>query len=127
MTDIAYYSVVQYIAEPHRCETINVGALIEFNGAIEMKFVVDRPQLNGAADLVRRFERTLEQLIAEGSLSDVEAPGASGLWALSRRRFPHFAFTDPRPVALSASPSELLGDLASRLVDEPVDHGAVTH
>jgi hypothetical protein len=126
MTDIAYYSVVQYIADAERREAVNVGALLEVDGAIEMTFLTDRPQLNGAADVVRRFEQTLQQLVADGSLADPETLGTDGLRALANRRFPHFVVTEPRPVALSASPSEILGELASRVVDEPAHHAGST-
>ncbi len=120
MTDIAYYSVVQYIADLERREALNVGALLEFDDTIEMRFVLDRPQLNGAAETVRRFESTLRQLVADGSLEDSEtSPEREGLRALAVRRFPHFALTEPRPVALNRGAAEVLEELAERVVDEP--------
>jgi hypothetical protein len=122
MSEVGYYSVVQYVKNPGRPEAVNVGALLEAEGLIHVEFV-DRPQLNGVRDTVGRFERTLRRLIDEGSVADTETSGAEeGLRGLAVRRFPHFAFTEPRPVAVSADPGEVLHTLATGLAATDVTY-----
>lgn len=125
MSEIGYYSVVQYLQDPERREAINVGALLETSGHIKLEFV-ERPQLNGVRDAVRRFERTLQRLIEEGAVADTETSGVEeGLRGLTVRRFPHFSFTEPRPVALGAAgPDEVLHDLATGLAEADVPYFA---
>lgn len=124
MSEVGYYSFVQYVPDPDRREPVNVGALLEVEGNIQLEFV-DRPQLNGVRDAVRRFERTLHHLIDEDALADTETSGAEGgLRGLTIRRFPHFAFTEPRPVTLSADPAEVLHDLAAGIAVDDVTYAA---
>jgi hypothetical protein len=117
MKRIGFYSLVRYIDDLDRGETINVGTLLEVEGHIYRKFV-DRDALNGEREVVHRFDAVLEDLLSRDELVDSEGTPAKGLAALGQRRFPKFAITEPRQIVVSEDPMVLLDRLSERLVAE---------
>ncbi len=116
MKHMGFYSLVRYIRDLERGETINVGTLLEVDGHIYKKFV---ERLNGEAEIVRRFENTLDGIV-EASFEDGEAAQRETiLEMLAERRFPHFAISEPRQIVIESQPESLLEDLAQRLVSDP--------
>jgi DUF3037 family protein len=123
MKEIGFYSLVRYVPDVERGETVNVGTILEYNGAVLMKFPGGRERVNGQAEAIRRFETTLERIRDEGSWQDdseADVPRERGMLAsLAHRRFPHFQITEPRQVTIDGSPEDVLDGLSRKLVDEP--------
>ena len=117
----ALYSLVRYVEDLDRGEPVNVGALLWSEGQTYRKFV-DREVL-GETDVVRRFDELLGYLIENddrGGESEDSGEAAEPLiFALARRRFPHFEISEPRSVSQREEPRELLDDLVDQLVQEP--------
>jgi hypothetical protein len=117
----ALYSLVRYVEDLDRGEPVNVGALLWSEGQTFRKFV-ERDVL-GDADVVRRFDELLGYLIEHDDRGDTEPRAASRdeplIFALARRRFPHFEISEPRQVKPREEPRELLDDLVDQLVQEP--------
>jgi hypothetical protein len=118
---VGFYSIIRFVEDLDREEPLNVGAVIEVEGDVRVRFV-DRPALNGSRDVIQRFEETLVHLL-DANVTDPEAPAAaSRLEALALRRFPHFAFSAPRTIMVDDVDEALYG-VTHRLVEEPA-HGA---
>jgi hypothetical protein len=120
MKQIAFYSLVRYVEDTERGETLNVGTLLQVDDRIYKKFV-EREKTNGGSHPVHRFETVLDDLLRQGISGDSEDPDASGLpplAALARRRFPHFEVSEPRQIVLDADPDAILDRLSHRLVEE---------
>jgi hypothetical protein len=114
----ALYSLVQYVEDVERGETLNVGALMEINGAVLKQFV-ERAALNGRSDVVHRFEALIDQFVDEHGQVPEEEGTRSLLDALSKRRFPHFRITKPRQIMVDIdAPEDALRDICERLVKD---------
>jgi hypothetical protein len=117
----AFYSLVRYVEDLDRGETLNVGALLWSDGQTFRKFV-DREALTDP-EVVRRFDELLGYLIENDDRGATPPqPDASDeplIFALARRRFPHFEISEPRTVEPRAEPRDLLDDLVAQLVNEP--------
>lgn len=118
MSEIGFYSLVRYIDDLDRGETINVGTLLEVHGRVFMRFV-ERDQLESKNSSVRRFEELLQEVFRTSAVDPEANAEVSPLTALADRRFPHFALTAPRQVQVD-DPESTIETLTRRLVDEPV-------
>jgi hypothetical protein len=115
----ALYSVVKYVDDVERGETVNVGALLWSDGQTYRKFVERESVPN--QDTIRRFDELLAYIVEHDDRGDTEPSSSEEplLFSLSRRRFPHFEITAPRPVEVREEPPVTLDSLVSELVDEP--------
>jgi hypothetical protein len=121
MKRIGFYSLIRYVEDSERGETVNVGTLLQVDERVYKKFV-DRERTNGGSDVVHRFESTLDELLQGGISADSEDPDARELpplATLARRRFPHFEVSEPRQIVVDQDPDSVLERLSRRLVEEP--------
>jgi hypothetical protein len=115
--DVLFYSLVRYIPDLERQEGTNVGVLVGAEGAVEPRFV-ERDDLGGGQQSVRRFEELLRHLIEEERQADAQFSAPEFLHRLAYRRFSHFTITEPRQMDPAGSIPRALDDLSERLVRE---------
>jgi DUF3037 family protein len=120
LSDLGFYSIVRYVDDVERGETVNVGVLLEADDNVLLRFL-PREDLRARNDAVTRFAGLLETLIERREFKDAQESGeASPLAALSHRRFPHFEITEPRQIALNGDTAAAIADdLVRRLASDP--------
>jgi hypothetical protein len=106
----ARYSIVRYVEDIERGETINVGILLESGDGMVIGRFVDRESLSDPG-VVRRFRGTIEIVLREGREASLDD--------LAARQFGHFRLTEPRAVVVEDDPPAALESLVNRLVAAP--------